>query len=359
MRKTPDGSIIDDKGQVVFFSVSRFIKDICELDCCFICGASRDTKEFNDEHVIPDWLLRKHQLHDQKLILPNGHNTTYSRNKVPCCLDCNELLGRELEEPVRNIFSVEYNEALDLILNANALGKLFRWLCLTVFKTHYRDRSMRWSLDQRRPDDRISDVYDWKELHHIHAIARSIYSKCKITPEVLGSICLFPMKTGSQFEDFDFVDLYPAQSVLIKSGQMGVVAVLNDSGAANIGFEPISKKISGALSNIQLREILSHLSTINMHLKHRPKYSTLCDLSSGEALITASIPEDFEIERPYYETFGGLLHFTCGNIIRQSRIPNMEAFLAKIKEGNHTFLFNGDGTFKENVSREIRGNNSD
>ena len=140
---------------------------------------------------------------------------------------------------------------------------------------------------------------------------------------------------------------------------MGVVAVLNDSGAANIGFEPISKKISGALSNIQLREILSHLSTINMHLKHRPKYSTLCDLSSGEALITASIPEDFEIERPYYETFGGLLHFTCGNIIRQSRIPNMEAFLAKIKEGNHTFLFNGDGTFKENVSREIRGNNSD
>lgn len=353
MRKTPDGSIIDDNERVIFFSADRFKKDIFELDCCFICGARRDTNEFNDEHVIPDWLLRKHNLHDRKLTLPNGRQTTYSRNKVPCCCDCNELLGRELEEPVRNLLSVEYEEMCDLILNTNALGKLFRWMCLLVFKTHYRDRSIRWNVDQRKPDDRISNAYDWNELHHIHAVARSVYTKCDIAPEVIGSLNFFPMNENELEEDFDFGDLYPAQSVLIRSGQIGLVAVLNDAGAANMGFEPISKRITGALSNIQLREVLSHLSTINMHLKHRPEYSTLCDLSSGEASIIASIPKKFEIERPYTTTFGGLMHFTCGNIIRQTQTPNLPEVLAKVKEGNYTFLFNSDGSFNEDTIRKL------
>jgi hypothetical protein len=40
----------------------RFIEDICLGDCCFICGAKPDEKPFNNEHILPDWVLRRYDL---------------------------------------------------------------------------------------------------------------------------------------------------------------------------------------------------------------------------------------------------------------------------------------------------------
>lgn len=353
MKKTVDGSIIDDNGRVVYFSIERFLRDICYNDFCFICGASPDSVEFNNEHVIPDWLLKKHQLYDRKLILPNGHVTTYSRNKIPCCKNCNTLLGREIENPVQRLFAAEYDEFADQIINTNAVGLLFRWLCLVVFKTHYRDRSIRWNPDQRTPKYQIGDRYDWDELHHIHAVARSVYSSSKISPEVIGSLLVFPMDKNEREEEFDFVDLYPAQTVLLQSGSIGLIAVLNDSGGANIGFEPISERINGRLSGIQLREVLAHVSIINMHIKQRPEYSTFADLSSDQSFIRAEIPEKFELENHGDEEFGEVLHFTCGGLVRQSRTPNKEELLSRIKSGKYTFLFDKDGSFKKDSYRKL------
>lgn len=48
MTVTTDGSIIDSKGKVIFFSTERFINDICLGDCCFICGAKPSEQEFNE-----------------------------------------------------------------------------------------------------------------------------------------------------------------------------------------------------------------------------------------------------------------------------------------------------------------------
>jgi hypothetical protein len=33
IHQTKDGSIINDNGKVLYFSVERFIRDICEGDC--------------------------------------------------------------------------------------------------------------------------------------------------------------------------------------------------------------------------------------------------------------------------------------------------------------------------------------
>lgn len=51
VQKTSDGSVVDVDGKVIYFSVDRFIKDICEGDCCFICGAAPETTDFNNEHI--------------------------------------------------------------------------------------------------------------------------------------------------------------------------------------------------------------------------------------------------------------------------------------------------------------------
>ena len=58
-RMTDDGSALSNDDRVIFFSFHRFIADIVQGKCCFICGARRGTVPFNDEHILPDWILRK------------------------------------------------------------------------------------------------------------------------------------------------------------------------------------------------------------------------------------------------------------------------------------------------------------
>ena len=55
--KTKYVSVVDAEGKVIFFSTERFVKDICLGDFCFICGADPSEKQFNNEHILPRWLL--------------------------------------------------------------------------------------------------------------------------------------------------------------------------------------------------------------------------------------------------------------------------------------------------------------
>ena len=91
---TPDGSVVDGTGNVIYFSVDRFVSDICEGGCCFVCGVGPDAAQFSDEHILPRWILKKFNLFDRTIGVPNTAQFPYGRYTVPCCLDCNQLTGR-------------------------------------------------------------------------------------------------------------------------------------------------------------------------------------------------------------------------------------------------------------------------
>src|SRR6185503_14209856 len=99
-RRESDGSVVDEHGRIVYFSRQRFVNWICEGGHCFICGANRANTAFNDEHIIPAWLLRRFSLFDRSIRLPNGTDIRYDRYKVACCADCNSQMGREIEARV-------------------------------------------------------------------------------------------------------------------------------------------------------------------------------------------------------------------------------------------------------------------
>ncbi len=99
--KTNDGSVLDSSGKVLYFSCERFVRDIAEGNCCFICGADKATTKFNDEHVIPDWVLKRFRLHSRTITLPNDTEFSYGRYKIPCCERCNSLLGSTFETPIQ------------------------------------------------------------------------------------------------------------------------------------------------------------------------------------------------------------------------------------------------------------------
>src|SRR5579859_1321856 len=106
--KTLDGSFLDETGKVIYFSIQRFVNDICEGNCCFICGKKPDEVAFNEEHVLPDWLLRKYNLHNRQITLPNLRGYTYSQYKIPCCVPCNTLMGETFETPISALVSQGY-----------------------------------------------------------------------------------------------------------------------------------------------------------------------------------------------------------------------------------------------------------
>lgn len=101
---TSEGSVRDANGKIVFFTADHFLRDIVSGDCCFICGATRAEKTFNDEHVIPDWMLRRYQLHKKTITIPGGSPFRYDQYKVPCCAACNAQMGLTLEDPMANLF---------------------------------------------------------------------------------------------------------------------------------------------------------------------------------------------------------------------------------------------------------------
>src|SRR5436305_11527020 len=103
--KTADGSIERSDGKVVFFSFERFMSDIVQGNCCFICGVSPDASEFDNEHILPDWLLRKYGLHDKTITLPNGRTLRYGGFTVPCCVRCNAVMGEQFENPISAMFA--------------------------------------------------------------------------------------------------------------------------------------------------------------------------------------------------------------------------------------------------------------
>ena len=198
------------------------------------------------------------------------------------------------------------------------------------------------------PDEQIADLYDWEKLHHIHSVARSIYSGCNIEHETIGSIHIFEMKPDSREESFDFADLYPTQAVLVKLGDIEIVSVLNDSCGAGNGFMNYSKRITGLVSGLQLREILAHLGAVNARIKHRPIFFTQTDPLSGQSSICASVPEKFEMNAFDSKYFGKIMEFTCGDVVRQMENADKEQIIKLIIKGKYTFLFNEDGTFDTN-----------
>ena len=134
MTVTRDGSFIDSEGKVIFFSTERFINDICLGDCCFICGAKSSKREFNNEHILPVWLLRRYNLFAKTITLSNGATVRYDQYTVPCCKECNSLMGDVIEKPISEVV-LKGGDAINDFVSKGGLLKMFIWMGL-IFLAH-------------------------------------------------------------------------------------------------------------------------------------------------------------------------------------------------------------------------------
>jgi len=347
-----DGTAYKDDGTAIFFPIERFIREIVSGDCCFVCGKSPTAVPFNDEHVIPNWILKKCELRDQQITLPNGTCLKYSQYTVPCCKDCNSLMGETFEVPISAAFENGIQGVADLLRDIDGRRKLFIWLALIYLKTHLKDCYLRTHRDLRLTDEKIGEIYDWEVLHHVHCVARSFLAKATIEPEVFGSLFLLPAKQVAGERGFDYGDNYMGRSLLLRIGDAALVTVLNDSSAAaqfrmepeqEVLGRPLLSEINRPLSPVQLREVLTDLAYVNIRIEDRPVFHTAVDVNSESCSIGATVPPGYTLGVGNVEAYGRMLYFASQDIIGMLPEPTRTTVKEQVLTGHYSFLFGPDG----------------
>ncbi|MGH9613282.1 MAG: hypothetical protein ACRD4P_09415, partial [Bryobacteraceae bacterium] len=257
--------------------------------------------------------------------------------------ECNADMSKFLEDPISGAFEGGYKAVQDFIKGGGG-PRLFAWLASIFLKTHLKDRELRWHLDARRGEHKIAKLYDWRELHHIHCIVRSFYSGARLAPDVYGSLAVLPANLSEGPEFFDYGDLLPGRSILLRLGDTAVLAVLNDAGAVCGAMAHVFEALTGPLTRLQLRELMVRMAYCNMLLEPRPRYQSTLDLSTEDYVINADLPGKFSlVDNPDPGLFGRIFYLSVGPILEA--VKAKPETLAQVKEGRFTFLFDEDGRF--------------
>ncbi|WP_054456148.1 hypothetical protein [Pseudoalteromonas porphyrae] len=343
MKKVSE-NIKSDDGKILLFSIDDFVATICNKDTCFVCGIERSEASFNDEHIIPRWVLKRYELFGKVITLPNDKKFKYGKYKIPCCQSCNSLLGENIEKRVAEGFDGGFSKTLNFFDNNKEL--IFSWICLLYIKTHLKDKMFQYDF---KSDKKIGDDYDWEDLHHIHCMARSIYTGVDIEKSVYGSMFIYPCAEFDDGERFDYIDLYGTGTVLIRLGDFFIICVMNDSKLVSQLIKSRTERITGKLNFLQVRELYSRVSYENLRIIDRPKYYTAVRRKDNHVRIQALINKKIHIESHNEALLGDIMYKLVKDYIYRPKDPElkvkMEEQVQGVKNGQWTYLFDSEGKF--------------
>lgn len=351
----PAQTFRNDEGDILLFSWDDFVEKICLGDCCFICGAEPGSKKFNGEHIIPNWVLHRFNLHQKDVTLPNGNRHKYGTYKVPCCEECNSAMSNEFEMPMSALFDAGPDALQDYVVNEGPLIP-YTWMALIFLKAHLKDRRMRRHLDHRDGDEPISADYIWEHMHHLHAVARAFKAKARVLPKAVGSMFIFPVREDGTNDAFDLATFTDAQTLYIRLGSTGIVTVFDDSCAAIYALSPLLQKITGPLSWMQAREVAARMALANLDLENRPRFWTHITPSKDVIIggSTDAAPTFRELNRELYG-------HTMASVFRS--LPPIQGYTQEearsaLQAGEMTFLFDNEGNFTRDHAPKSRKVNS-
>jgi len=351
------GNVIhaDDK-RMLHYGFDDFVDCVVKGDDCFICGAENGSKPFNNEHVIPKWIMKHYCEPDGFIILPNGTTIKHVHYTVRCCEDCNSDLSEIYEKPISELIKKGYDFVWNALAKDESLYlKLFRWACLLFFKTHLKDSYLFAERDRRNSTGSIADTYCWHPLYHIHQIIRSFHTGALLTQDIQGTILVFEALDEGPKEQFDYLDNLNSQIVMVKVGQVVILAVLNDSRFCLAGYKTFLSRINGSLNTVQIRELFARLRYLNDNIKNRPRFHSL--FKDNQFIIGAKVPKKIEFLSGKKEksSLFKFMRFYIEDLVPPN-LPDREKFLLDLGEGRAQFIFDENLKFFQHQSFQERLN---
>ena len=340
-----NGNIVDANGKVTFVSIAAFESDVCSLNICFLCTKVLNPQNQNKEHIIPNWILKRFDLHNEAVNLPNGSKYKYNQYVIPCCIECNSLLSAELETPLSKAFSRGFDDLVNYIEKKGYLN-LYLWMALLFIKTHVKDQSLRMYLDRRVEYSSIAKGvgYEWESFHHVYCLSRVPYTQATLEQNCVGSFFIVPVESIDAEKEFDYMDVSYANTSGVIIGGIGIITVFGDAGAVYNQIQPtVINKLSGSVTNMQFRELVAHFACCSLHLKNNPKHSTISDSSGVQPprMICTLLNSNPEFENYNDLVFGSLMDMLLGDLLDgKVALPD---FREKFKSGQLSILFDSSG----------------
>ena len=257
------------------------------------------------------------------------------------------------------MIQLQFQDGFDFV--KKDLDELGVWEKRTTeyIKTHLKDKAFKFDYIS---DKKISDNYNWSELHHIHCIARSIYTNITIEKSVYGSIFIYPCSDFIDGEKYDYIDLYETGTVLLRLGDFFIICVIGDSKLVTKLIENRTKRITGKLNFLQIRELYSRISYEFLRIIDRPKYSTVVKFKDNYIGIQTSIHTKIKIEPHNEELFGSIMYKLVKDYMYKPNHPilknKMQEQTQAVKNGQWTYLFDSNGRFIEESPNIIEDENS-
>ena len=288
--KTVEDSILDlVSGEYIFSSLARFQNAAAVTNCCFLCTRCPDgRRDFNDEHVIPNWVLSEFDLHSERIGLPNDTLMTYGQYVVRACVACNSALADLLESKVSPVL-----RAPSFAPDEGESRTLFFWLCSLFVKTHIKSSRLRLHRDHRQPPKTIGETFDYSRIHHPFCLLRAMMLDIPIEDAAFGSILVYE----AHDDGFDYQDSWAGNVVAVRFHRTFILCVLDDCGAVATKLGPWSRQVvNGPITFLQGRELVSRAVSLNLSLRKRPAFQTIVD--HGSPSLVVELPEqiDFDLE---------------------------------------------------------------
>jgi hypothetical protein len=222
------------------------------INTCFLCGLQLDVSNRSDEHVFPQWLLRRFDLHNRQLNLLNGTGIPYRQLTIPCCRTCNNNHLSVIEQEVRSV--IEGRNPLEKLDEKT----LYLWTSKILYGLLYREVLL--PLDRAsRSAGSIVSVEEMRRYGVLHVFLQAARLKidfqCRHAPFPASVFAFKVQEPKTLAAQFDFKDNIQFPALYMRLGSVGILAAF-DAGAQAYEWGELYRKYRRyRLHPLQLEEL--------------------------------------------------------------------------------------------------------
>jgi len=214
---------------------------------CFICGTELNKTNKTNEHVFPQWLIKRYNLQESSLALLDGSLKMYTRLKVPCCNICNNEYWATLESKI----SEAVNSGVEAVRLLNK-DMLYLWLVKLFFGTLVKESKISRNNKEKKPSKKIVENEMFLKFNYFQLLLHMMTIGGEII-EPNYSIFIFDIFDNDT--TFNYSTDINSNFISIQLGRIGIICCMDDYGSSRKSFDKIVEFEAKTIHILQFNEI--------------------------------------------------------------------------------------------------------